>query len=380
MNRLKGIVYEFIGWIASIGPRKRSRVKKLLLVRVDEIGDCMLWRPFIHEVVSSDTYQGYEFHFCGNQSWKSLLLCFDKEKFTKYFWMDKIAFKKRMGYRFRFLSLIYQERYDIVINPTFSRDKRYDDSIVKAARSPLRLGMVANQESVSTYEIGYDKNFYTQLFDHPEKPIFEFYRNRLFSNFITSTESAITNTKVDQQCLPAVPYPLPEKYFVVFPGSRSKERIWPTENFIRVSQYLFENYGWTALVCGTVADTVYTDAFCEGYPYLMQNVTGQTSLTDMLAIFAKAQCLLSVDTGSVHLAAAVGCTVFGIFNGSQYKRFAPYPTELAHNFYAIYPDEIENELAQDSIIRKKYEFVIRVPYSSVQPAKMILAIHQHYSK
>jgi ADP-heptose:LPS heptosyltransferase len=380
MNRLKGIIYAIIGWLAALGPRKSGLGKKLLVIRVDEIGDFMLWHSFLKEIATSETYKGYEFHFCGNQSWKTLFNQFDAEWVSKSFWIDKIRFKKEPGYRFGFLKQVYQERYDVVINPTFSRDKRYDDSIVKAAKAKERIGMAANLESIQPYEIGYDRHLYTQLFDHPEKPVFEFYRNRLFTEFIKQGKSAITHTKIDQHRLPVFAIQVPEKYFVVFPGSRSKARIWPTEHFIQVSNYLFENYGWTAVVCGTKGDTAYTDAFIKQYKKPVLDLTGKTSLIEMLTVFTQAECLLSVDTGSVHLAAAVGCTVFGIFNGSQYKRFAPYPKEMAANFYAVYPDDVEEELKDESLVKQKYEFVVRVPYASVKAEKVILEVHRHFEQ
>jgi ADP-heptose:LPS heptosyltransferase len=378
MNRLKGIIYDIICWLASAGPRRSHGVKKLLIVRVDEIGDYMLWRPFLKEIRKSEKYKEYKFHFCGNNGWKSLFETFDKTSADKSVWMEKLRFKTEMLYRYRFLKNIYRQKFDAVINPTFSRDKRYDDSIVKAAKAPQALGMVANGESVQPYESGYDKNLYTGLFEYPEKPIFEFIRNRLFTEFITGDSVLSTSTKIDQTLLPSFTVPLPEKYFVVFPGSRSKVRIWPTENFVRISDYLFETYGWTAIVCGTKNDEVYTTSFCEQYKHPILDLTGKTSLPEMLTLFSKAQCLLSVDTGSVHLAAAVNCTVFGIFNGSQYKRFAPYPLAIADNFCAVYPDDIEKELQDPELVKQKYEFVVQVPYSSVNPEKVIHAIYKHY--
>lgn len=378
MNRLKGIIYEIIGWLASLGMRNRGRAKKILIVRIDEIGDYMLWRPFLKELVQAEQYRGYEFHFCGNQSWKSLFTGFDSEGIVQSFWIDKTRFKTKMGYRYRFLNQFYRQQYDVVINPTFSRDKRYDDSIVTAAKAPENIGMKANPESVQPYELGYDRNLYTRLFDQPAKPIFEFERNKQFTEFVTGKASSVINTRVDLQRLPSFPLSLPDKYFVVFPGSRSKARIWPTEHFVQVSNYLFENYGWTAIVCGTKSDEAYTQAFCNSYKHPLADLTGKTALTDMLTVFAKAQCLLSVDTGSVHLAAAAGCTVFGIFNGSQYKRFAPYPTNMAPNFYAVYPDAVEQELKEEEMVKQKYEFVVRIPYSSVKAEKVILVIHQHF--
>lgn len=346
----------------------------MLIIRVDEIGDYMLWHKFLEEIVSAERFKGYEVHFCGNQSWKSLFDSFDAKWVSHTYWFNKIRFKKEMRYRHSFLKQIYLQHYDVVINPTYSRDKRNDDCILMAAKAPISFGMVANQENVRSYETGYDRNLYAHEFNFPEKPIFEFYRNRLFTEFVTQSISQITNTKINTELLPVLSVELPEKYFVVFPGSRSSKRIWPAENFVMAANYLFDTHGWTVVVAGTKTDEVYTGAFCDQYSHPLINLTGKTSLTEMLSVLSKAQCLLSVDTGSVHLATATGCPVYGIFNGSQYKRFAPYPKELAPGFHAIYPDDIEIDLQDDKLVREKYEFVVDVPYASVRPEKMILAM------
>ena len=378
LNRLKGFLYDCAGWLARLSVRKKTS-RKLLIVRVDEIGDYMLWRPFLQELVSSDRFKDHEIHFCGNSSWKPLFDCFDADKVQQSVWLQKIQFKKDLVYRYRFLKNIYRQGYSVVVNPTFSRDKRNDDSIVMAAGAVQTIGMAANQEAVREYEMEYDKKLYTALFDHTERPVFEFQRNKLFTGFVTGKTSIVQNTLIDKTKLPLPPSGLPEKYFVVFPGSRSQVRIWPAENFVRTSDYLFETHGWTAVVCGTKNDAAYTEAFCSQYKHPVIDLIGKTSLTQMLSLLKNAQCLLSVDTGSVHLAAAVGCTVFGVFNGSQYRRFAPYPADMVSNFYAVYPDEVEKELQNEELIKQKYEFVISVSYASVKAEKVIHAIYKHYS-
>jgi len=359
--------------------RDRPTHKKLLIIRVDEIGDYILWRNFLNEICSAPLYRDHEIHFCGNRSWKQLFEKFDTETVQKSFWIDKIKFKKELRYRFRFLRMIYQQGYDTVINPTFSRDKRYDDSIVKAASAKHRIGMVANMESIQPYEKGYDKGLYTRLFDYPEKPLFEFFRNRLFTSFVTGIPSAVEDTGIPKPLLESFEG-LPQKYVVVFPGSRSATRIWPTEYFIEVASHIFRTQGFTMVVCGAAGDKNYTDAFCKAYPYPFIDLTGKTSLTEMLSVLHQAALLLSVDTGSVHLAAAVGCPVIGVFNGSQYKRFAPYPPKISPHFYACYPDAIEKELADDHLVKRKYEFVISEPYSNVPPEKVIKAVDTFLGK
>ena len=378
MNRLKGIIYDIVTWLASIGGARQTKDKRVLIIRLDEIGDYMLWRPFLKEIVQHYTSQGFQVDFVGNQSWKSLFDSFDKQGINQSFWMDKIRFKKELFYRFQFLRNLNQHHYQALINPTFSRDKRYDDTIVKAVKATESIGMVANQESVQRYELGYDKSLYTKLFDHPEKPIFEFLRNRLFTEFVTGSNQLPNNTAIQKEQLSNYKVTVPENYFLVFPGSRSKARIWPSEHFVQVSNFLFEQFGWTAVICGTNADAVYTNAFIEQYPHPILNLTGKTNLTEMLTVLSTARCLISVDTGSVHMAAAVNCPVFGIFNGSQFKRFAPYPKEVFENFYASYPDEVERDFTNQALVKQKYEFVVKVPYSLVQPEKLILNLHLHF--
>ncbi|NCI46616.1 glycosyltransferase family 9 protein [Sediminibacterium soli] len=362
-NRLKDIVYGWVSFLAATGPRQKPRQPKLLIVRLDEIGDFMLWHKFLEETIAA--FPGYTVHFLGNKSWKLLFETLHADAVNKAVWMDKIRFKKDLRYRGGLISQVYREGYSAVVNPTFSRDRRYDDCIVQAARATQTWGMVANREAMRPYEHGYDRNLYTHLFDHPEKPVFEFYRNQLFAAFVAKRNVAVTDTRIDTGLLPVFQQQLPPEYFIVFPGSRSAARIWPAAGFVQLAGYLYERFGWKALVCGTAADKPYTDQFLQQYRYPSLDLTGATTLTDMLVLFRKAQCLLSVDTGSVHMAAAAGCRVFGIFNGSQYGRFAPYPKELAGNFHAIYPEEIKVDLQDPHIVRERYEFVIDQPYASV---------------
>ncbi len=372
-NQLKGILYDFILAFASIG-NKQQTTKKLLIVRVDEIGDYILWRNFLAEIVAYYQHRQYEIHFIGNKSWKSLFELFDKKNITKDYWLDKTKFKKNLSYRYKLLRTINQNGYETVVNPIFSRDKRNDDAIVKAANAVFRIGMKSNTESVRPYEMGYDKNLYTTLFNLTEKPVFEFYRNKLFTEFIIQQASKKINTAVKKELLPTNPISLSGKYFIVFPGSRSSQRIWPVASFIEVSKFIYEKYGLTAVLCGSAADIIYTNAFAKNYPYDLVNMAEKTTLPEMLSILSKAECLISVDTGSVHLAASVACPVFGIFNGSQYKRFAPYPSEMSECFFTAYPTKIADELKDEALIKSKYEFLVSIPYNIVEPAKIIQLI------
>ena len=69
LNRIKDIIYNLVGWLARMGSTT-THSGKVLIVRVDEIGDYMLWRPMIPELCKAELFEGMQFTLCGNSSWK----------------------------------------------------------------------------------------------------------------------------------------------------------------------------------------------------------------------------------------------------------------------------------------------------------------------
>lgn len=57
------------------------------------------------------------------------------------------------------------------------------------------------------------------------------------------------------------------------------------------------------------------------------NLVGQTRLGELVALIAKARFVVSVDSGPMHLAAALGVPLLGIHTWSDPRRVGPYSTE-----------------------------------------------------
>ena len=369
LNRIKGIIYDFCTFLAK--NRILNKTNKALILRVDEIGDYLLWRKFIDNLIQSNKLATYEIHFIGNQSWKSLFDLEYNNTFEKAFWLDKTKFKRNMIYRYFFLRKVALENYQIVINPTYSRAKRVDDSIVKAASASLNFGFSRNNENYFSYERTSDKNLYHQLFKLNNDSKFEFSRNKEFTEWFCDKRITVNaiNFKNENFPDPNIDSNL-YKYFVVFPGSRSSSRIWSTDNFIEVSNYLYKKYNLTAIVCGGKGDIVYSENFIQNYQHPLKDMTCKTSLPELLFILKNAACLISVDTGSIHLAASVDCLTLGIFNGSQYGRFSPYPIEISSNVISFYPFKVSKDIEVNGITLK-YELVSNISYNEVTPASII---------
>lgn len=376
-NRWKDILYDLTGQIARMGGIEGGKAggsKRALVVRMDEIGDYMLWRPVMRHMLSAQVLEGKEITLCGNASWRSLYEQLDNGCFHRVIWIDKQRFKKDLRYRYRLLREIHRAGYDIVINPTFSRDKRHDDAVVLAAKGRHVYGMVANQENLRNYEKGYDTGMYHHLFRGPEEAMFELLRNQLFAEYVVGSKMDELVWQLRKEQLPTVSVILPENYLVIFPGSRSAKRIWPAQYFAEVATYCQQQFDWEVVLCGGPADISYANTFKQLFRGNVIDLTGATRLPELLTILKGAQWLITVDTGSVHLAAAVGCRVSGIFNGSQYGRFAPYPEELRQTIHAIYPKEIATDLQNPGIIRNEYTFTVDIPYDWVSPEQVIKTI------
>jgi ADP-heptose:LPS heptosyltransferase len=374
LNRIKDIIYNLVGWLVRLGPAS-THSGKVLIVRVDEIGDYMLWRPLIRELCKAERFKGMQFTLCGNSSWRSLYEQLDADTFDQTVWLDKTRFKEDLFYRYRFLQQIYKKGFRWVINPTYSRDKRNDDAIVKAAAAPDNFGMVANTENWRTYDKGYDRNLYLHCWVGPTTPLFELTRNRKFTEYVTGKNIETIHWQIPEAKLPTLSITLPEKFVVIFPGSRSKHRIWPAAYFAEVAQYFQQKDGLAIVVCGGNGDRIYADAFKEAFVGSVTDLTGATRLPELLTILHRAEALVTVDTGSVHLAAAVGCRVLGIYNGSQYGRFSPYPNELTKQVISIYPIEIIHELLNPITIQQKYTYTVTIPYQNVSPKQIIEKIN-----
>jgi ADP-heptose:LPS heptosyltransferase len=62
------------------------------------------------------------------------------------------------------------------------------------------------------------------------------------------------------------------------------------------------------------------------------NLTGNTSLVSLPALVKRADWVISNDSGPMHLAAALGVKVLGIFGPTDPRQFGPYPLNAPTNF------------------------------------------------
>ncbi|MBS1599291.1 MAG: glycosyltransferase family 9 protein [Bacteroidetes bacterium] len=371
---IKLTIYQVIYYCVKSIPVKTTPAR-LLLVKPDEIGDYMLIRNLLHYFRNAPIYRNYKITFVGNGVFKQIFDKYDSEIADDTIWINKKKFRQNFFYRFNILRQIRSAAPAVAINLIHTRSFRLDDMMIAVTDAPEKIGMKSDGYILVNYERSLiPTHLYTRLMDQEERFLFDANRNARFIENILKIkiESASTALDVNEN---TDQFSLPPSYFIIFPGSGSKIKKWPAENFARVARHIQTVYGLTPVVCGSPGDIDDAQQFILSFNGAVIDLTGKTTLPQFLAVLKKAACIVSVDTGSVHLAAAVQCPVFGLFSGLHYGRFGPYPKEIAENFFTVYPDEV------DQMIEKKsttdFENVPMGLLSKIPVEKMISVIDKN---
>lgn len=105
-----------------------------------------------------------------------------------------------------------------------------------------------------------------------------------------------------------------QPFAAIHAHSNDTVRDWSVPGFAQVADYLSTNHGMTVLLTGSRADSDYNQKIVEAAAgNSLINVAGQLELEELPALFEQAALMVTVDTGPMHIAAAVGTGIVSIF-------------------------------------------------------------------
>jgi heptosyltransferase-3 len=118
----------------------------------------------------------------------------------------------------------------------------------------------------------------------------------------------------------------PYAVFHLWPGGfRSELREWPPDSWRELARR-FADRGFTVVLTGGPSDVTRTQQFIDSSPELaghMVSVAGRYRIADLLHVLAGAQSVVSVNTGLMHLAAAVGVRTVALNGPTSAGRWGP---------------------------------------------------------
>jgi ADP-heptose:LPS heptosyltransferase len=110
--------------------------------------------------------------------------------------------------------------------------------------------------------------------------------------------------------------PVAGRYAVLAPGAGSPIRVWPIDRLAEVGRELIARHDLDLVLSGGPAQRQDCDALAAALPAdRVVNLAGATSLGDLPGVVARASLYVGYDTGTTHLAAALGVPTVAIMGG-----------------------------------------------------------------
>jgi heptosyltransferase-2 len=110
----------------------------------------------------------------------------------------------------------------------------------------------------------------------------------------------------------------------IAPGaSYGAAKCWPAERFAALADRLIPECGADVILFGTPGEKEMTARICSAMKCKPISLVGQTSMRELAALFSACSIFIGNDSGAMHVAAAAGLPVIGIFGPTDPEGTAP---------------------------------------------------------
>jgi len=222
---------------------------------------------------------------------------------------------------FRMAQKLEKEQFDLGI----SLDPRERVTIMKwLAHIPVRVSF----EQALGWRLGWEKLFYTKDMSFDD---WDYRRHRmsesfqeLMRRFVHDTDttffppvfkpSRISDMMFANSLIPLSAKGKTKIAFCVETTEKSKD--WRAVRFAELADQLIEHYNALIIMTGISSHARKVQQIISNMKYAnsVLNIVGKTSLEQLIALFRQIDLVITLDTGTAHIAAAAGCFVVTIFS------------------------------------------------------------------
>ncbi len=116
---------------------------------------------------------------------------------------------------------------------------------------------------------------------------------------------------------------VPEPFAAFFVGASWQTKLWHTAPAAEVVDRLADR-GMATVLLGGPADVAVAREIAAAAKHEPIDLTGRTSLRDLIGVFKRAAISFGPDSGPMHIAAGVGAPVVSLFGATSPQRSGPY--------------------------------------------------------
>ncbi len=288
---------------------KSKKYRRILIVRLDRIGDVVLSTPVIKALKEANP--GSVISFMSSPHAKDILE--SNPALDEVILYDKASAEKGILGNLKFILRLRKKKFDlaVVLHPTVR-----SHIVTALAGIPRRIGydrkwgfllttkVPHTKEFGLKHEIDYtldilryigieprDKSLYIGVNERSERKVDELFR-----------QSGIGK---DDLCV------------AVNPGASCASKRWGAAKFAEVAGRLAAKYGARIVIVAGESDKSLGDEVAALLEGGCVNLSGRTTVADLASVLRRVRLFVSNDSGPVHIACAVGTPVIAIFGRSD---------------------------------------------------------------
>ena len=304
--------------------------RRVLLVRLDNIGDFVLWLDAAKQIVEHYRAEGKHVTLLANAVWSQWAA--EMGLFDEVIGVEEQRFQRDLRYRLRIGRMVRRLGCGTAVQPAATRVLALGDSLVRLSGATVRVGPEGSFNRNAEHDRAVGNGWYTDLLPVDAGLHSEMRRNAAFVRALTrspyAAKVADLRKHLQMDLKPALSEEIAGRpYFVLFPGATFAGRLWPVERYLALANELAEKTGWIGVVSGGPSEAAQAARLCAGATFPLLNWVGRTRLTDLAAVLANAELLVANETSAVHIAAAVGVPSVCLLGGGHHGRFVPYDVE-----------------------------------------------------
>jgi ADP-heptose:LPS heptosyltransferase len=347
--------------------------KQLLIVRVDDIGDYLLFRNALQIIRNSNQFKDYKITLLGNEAWKDISIHFDQAYVDDFIWLNKHSFFNDKTYQNTFLTVLKNKPFEMAFFSSRTRYFLLEDIIAMAVNTPHKM---ACHRQYSPYETDLEKEAVKSLYQQEillaNANMHEFDFNMKITEFVTNELANFSAPILDTNTLPKNKLDF-NNYVVIFPGASAGSKRWSPGKFAKIVSKITENKKLKVVIAGSKSDQKFSKKIIQSLTkkYDVIDYCGQTNLLELIRVINDAKLLISNDTSAAHMGACLGVNTIVLANGNHFGRFMPYSFQ-ATKTSTIYPQIFNTKLLSEGF-DKVFNFKGR---NDIQTIKVKAVLHE----
>jgi lipopolysaccharide heptosyltransferase II len=250
------------------------------------------------------------------------------------------------------------------------------------SQNPLPAAMLAYLADIPL-RLAYCRENPYELLTHwvPDKEPYSYIRHQVTRDLelVEQVGAKTANDKLSLKLPPDAWYRASQKlrlnqnmrWLVLHAPVSEQKRMYPVESWVAAGRQLIKEFDCKLLLTGTAAEKSCTEALQQLIGHNAVSIAGQLSLDEFIALIMYSPLLVSVNTGSIHIAAAVNTPVVVLYALTNPQHT---PWKVPHK--VLYFDVPENLKSKNEVIRHVYDYVMEKPAKDPGPDEIVAAVRQ----